>query len=60
MAEGFVVDYAYNSRKQSTWVPGKAKRNLLGFGVRVPAGRIGIEVFRCERCGFLESFANPQ
>jgi hypothetical protein len=57
LREGFVVDDDYGSKRQSTWAPGPPK-DVRWRGIRVPdEDRMPITVFRCERCGFLESYA---
>ena len=57
MEEGFILDNSYGARLQSAWVEGKPKRSFwTGVKFREEAKR-PIATFRCEGCGYLESFA---
>ena len=58
MAEGFLVDNGYGTAHISTWQAGEPQRSLL-FGVKQKkADQKPVSTFRCERCGYLESYAN--
>ena len=58
MSEGFLVDRGHaNAKGLQEWVEGEPERSFwLGLRTR---GREKYEVstYRCDRCGFLESFA---
>jgi predicted nucleic-acid-binding Zn-ribbon protein len=59
MEEGFVLDNTYGARLQSEWVEGAPEPSRLS-GIRLKGKeRIAIVTFRCERCGYLESYAPP-
>jgi DNA-directed RNA polymerase subunit RPC12/RpoP len=57
MQEGFIYDQAYGASLVSRWVQGPPEKSLLS-GVKLK-GRKMIETrtFRCDKCGFLESYA---
>jgi hypothetical protein len=59
MALGFALDYTYGGQRVSTWSAGSAKSSYWR-GVKVPDSNIPIGTFRCELCGFLESYALPE
>ncbi len=57
MAEGFALDQTYGGAGPSSWHPGPI---VKGFwtGVKFKRKRLlEIVAWRCERCGFLESYA---
>jgi len=61
MQEVFVLDNAHSTRLQSEWVQGPAEANRWGFGVKVRGKvRLAIVTFRCDKCGYLESYAPPE
>ena len=60
MEQGFVVDNTYGGRVVSQWVPGAPNRSFW-TGTKVPEdGSIPIGVYRCQGCGFLESYARAE
>jgi len=61
MAQGFVVDvHQYGSRRVSSWVEGAPQKSFwVGTSIS-NLTNIPIGTFRCENCGFLESFARPE
>jgi hypothetical protein len=61
MSEGFVLDRGESNAKMlQKWVEGAPERSFW-LGVRTK-GRDAYEVmtFRCDRCGYLESYAQKQ
>ena len=58
MQVGFVLDNAaQGALMQSRWAPGEPNKSFW-TGLKVPKGAaIPIVTLRCERCGFLESYA---
>jgi hypothetical protein len=58
MSAGFVLDKIDDARaRQSDWQEGNSKRNFW-TGVKLHADlQRPITTFRCERCGYLESYA---
>ena len=60
MVEGFVPDSSYAALLRSAWVEGKPEKNLLG-SLKVKGKRtFPIVTFRCNVCGFLESYARVE
>jgi hypothetical protein len=58
MSAGFIVDQGYGSASVSTWQDGAPKSYWLG-GIKLQKGdQIEVTTYRCERCGFLESYAH--
>jgi hypothetical protein len=59
MDEGFTLDHTHGGRAQSGWVEGKPQRSFW-TGIKVRKSEIHpITTWRCERCGYLESYAAP-
>lgn len=60
MEKGYVADLTYGATLQSAWTPGEpVPRRILG-GIKHEDGRdVPIVTFRCQRCGYLESYAPP-
>ena len=57
MTEGVVIDNTYGSRGVSSWLEGAPVKSIwvgLKLGGKKP---IETKTFRCNRCGFLESYA---
>ena len=60
MVQGFVADFAHAKIVVSTWVEGPPKKSFW-FGTKVQEEKcISIGTFRCESCGYLESYARPE
>ena len=60
MVEGIIPDSSYAALLRSAWVEGKPEKNLLG-SLKVKGKRtFPVVAFRCDRCGFLESYARPE
>lgn len=58
MAEGFIVDDVQGWRKPAAWVEGPPKKSIW-FGLALRGRRrIPVRTLRCDRCGFLESYAS--
>lgn len=57
MQEGFMLDRQDALRQVSTWVEGTPEKSLW-TGIRLKGRRtIDTCTFRCDKCGFLESYA---
>ena len=57
MVEGVVIDNTYGARGISSWLEGAPVKNIwvgLKLGGKKP---IETKTFRCNLCGFLESYA---
>lgn len=58
MAGGFVVDHGDNGQVHvSTWQSGEPQKSFWAGLKQVKAQQKPVSTFRCERCGFLESYA---
>jgi predicted nucleic-acid-binding Zn-ribbon protein len=59
MEEGYVLDQSQGKNLQSTWVEGPPAPSFwTGLKMR-GRERLPITTLRCERCGYLESYAEP-
>ena len=58
MQEGFIVDWGdTNTRRVSQWVAG-APEPSFWLGVKIGDRAVyDVRTYRCEKCGFLESYA---
>ena len=58
MDEGYMVDHTHGgSRTVSHWVEGPPERSIW-MGLKIADRRsFSVATFRCQRCGFLESYA---
>jgi predicted nucleic-acid-binding Zn-ribbon protein len=57
MAEGFTPEYTHHSStKIEEWFEGAPERGWFGLKLRGKR-RMAVETYRCERCGYLESYA---
>ena len=61
MVQGFIVDNAHmGARMVAHWVEGSPEKSFW-LGTKVPADLcFPVGTFRCEKCGFLESYARPE
>ena len=58
MDTGFVLDRNYDQTGQSTWMEGNVEPNFWIGGVKTgKREQIPVSTYRCESCGYLESFA---
>jgi hypothetical protein len=59
MVEGFTIDHGHsNARQVSSWIEGPPQKSFW-LGLKISGRRkLAIKTFRCERCGFLENYAN--
>jgi hypothetical protein len=59
MVRGFIFESQGPRRIVSAWVEGAPEKSVL-HGAKVDRAKaIPVGVFRCARCGFLESYARP-
>ena len=57
MDEGFVGTTTSHGNAVTKWLPGKPEKSIwTGIKIR-KADQHPIEIWRCGRCGFLESYA---
>jgi len=64
MAQGFTIDMGsgesvFGSRYVSRWAPGAPVGSMISH-TKMPAGALPIGTYRCEACGYLESYARPE
>ena len=59
MTEGFVLDEGYGTTKVSTWQAGQPKNSFWQGIKQMKKDQVRISTWRCDRCGFLESYAQP-
>jgi hypothetical protein len=58
MSEGFVPEADYGMNRATNWVEGAPEKSIW-TGVKLRGKkRIAIVTWRCERCGYLESYAD--
>lgn len=65
MVCGFIMDYTSNFPTVSTWVNGLPRKMwwpLYWGGIKTPERKemIPVGTFRCQACGFLESYAREE
>ena len=60
MSEGFVLDRGEsNSRNVQKWVEGEPVKSFW-LGLKAEGReKFAVTTYRCDRCGYLESYANP-
>ncbi|MEO1858097.1 MAG: hypothetical protein ABGY95_12145 [Rubritalea sp.] len=57
MEVGFSVHTSIDGARQDKWLPGEPQKSML-LGIKVDVNQwIPITTYRCESCGFLESYA---
>jgi hypothetical protein len=57
MVQGFILDVTHGGRLVSQWAEGPPEKSFW-TGVKLPAEKlIPVGTFRCDSCGFLESYA---
>lgn len=61
MDEGLQVDAAFGGARKSTWIKGRElptiKITALPPRIEITGERYYVTVYRCQACGFLESYA---
>ncbi len=59
MVQGFVPDYSHQHARVLGWHDGQPKKSFW-TGTKAPIDEgFPIGAFRCEKCGYLEFYANP-
>ncbi len=60
MEEGFILDLAhYNTKTVSQWVEGSPERSIWTGIKTKDREKFQVMTYRCDRCGYLESYALP-
>jgi predicted nucleic-acid-binding Zn-ribbon protein len=57
MQEGFIAEYRRDGIQVSEWVAGPPQEPSFWGSIVSNKDRLPITVFRCTRCGYLESYA---
>jgi len=60
MVQGFVPDYSPNLTLVSGWLKGQPQRSFWSRTKGSPRDSTPIGAFACEKCGFLELYADPR
>ena len=60
MVQGFVPDYTQSSYFVVAWHAGQPKKSFWTRTKAPPAQGVPIGAFRCQKCGFLEFYADPK
>ena len=62
MTQGFTADFAFTQGVVvvSTWVEGPPKKQLWSGTKTEMLRKLPIATFRCESCGFLETYARKE
>jgi hypothetical protein len=60
MEEGITLDHGhFNALSVQEWLEGPPERSFW-FGLKTKGKeKLSIHTYRCPRCGYLESYANP-
>jgi hypothetical protein len=56
MSEGFSIDKGYGTVDVTSWQEGKPQKSFW-TGIKQSKDRHEITTWRCDRCGYLESYA---
>ena len=59
MEEGFIVDATHGGSVQSQWAEGKPQRSIWTGLKLARDAKHSVTTYRCESCGYLESYAQP-
>ena len=57
MELGTIIDMGYGSVSMARWHPGEAKKAWHGSIKLDKKALRDVETYRCQKCGFLESYA---
>lgn len=58
MVQGFIRDWTYGRILIETWHRGAPKKSFwTGVKLPEPKNQVPVGTFRCQSCGFLESYA---
>ena len=57
MTEGFLVDEGYGTIHAGAWQSGAPEKSFWGGVKKRKKDQAKVVTFRCERCGYLESYA---
>jgi hypothetical protein len=58
MTEGFLADATYGGINAGQWIEGIPEKSIWS-GIKLRGkNRYNVQSWRCQRCGFLENYAN--
>ena len=57
MSEGFLIDEGYGIAHAGTWQSGEPRKSFWGGVKKSKKDQTKVSTFRCDRCGYLESYA---
>ncbi len=60
MVEGFIADYTYGEVRSSDWVKGEPVKSFWTGTKIKDKSQYKVETYRCENCGYLESYATEK
>ena len=65
MEQGYTLDVTFGATFTGQWIRGTPKRSYfdslaIKFPSMSPSQRVPIATFRCQSCGFLESYAREE
>jgi hypothetical protein len=60
MEQGFIIDFTHGGRMVSSWAPGAPQKSFWRGTYAEEDRLVPIGAFRCESCGFLESYARDE
>ena len=59
MVQGFLADFTQYGAHVGTWVEGSPKKTWTGVKLEM-LRKFPVATFRCEECGYLESYARKE
>ena len=57
VSEGFIIDQGHGTYGVSTWQKGAPQKSIWTGIKRDKKAQLAVVTYRCERCGYLESYA---
>ena len=60
MTDGFILDEGYGTYRVSTWQAGEPRKSIWQGIKQNKQEQLKVSTRRCQRCGFLESYALPR
>lgn len=58
MEQGLIVDKGHGQAHVSTWQAGEPRKSIWVGLKQVKSDQIEVTSWRCQRCGYLESYAS--
>jgi hypothetical protein len=57
VSEGFIIDQGYGTYSVAAWQKGAPVKSIWTGVKRDKKAQFAVVTYRCERCGYLESYA---